>query len=233
MRIRNGCEEIKMTSKIFWQSWLLSPAILGATLVTSSAVLAKDGAFVPQSVEIAPEKPLVTITAQPPTVASSVAATTPMIADLLKSQPENLVALDTEGSVPAKEVPGEVRDAEIVEQINRYSNESEANSHELVHNNSQLGNSSPNQVDASDAGLIGQINEYNNESGTDPLDQVTNVSQLRDVSPGDWAFEALRSLVERYGCIAGYPDGTYRVNRALSRYEFAAGLNACLQQVER
>lgn len=68
---------------------------------------------------------------------------------------------------------------------------------------------------------------------TDGMDQVTNVSQLRDVSPGDWAYEALRSLVERYGCIAGYPDGTYRGNRAMTRYEFAAGINACLQQIER
>lgn len=66
----------------------------------------------------------------------------------------------------------------------------------------------------------------------DPMAQVTNVSQLRDVSPGDWAYEALRSLVERYGCIAGYPDGTYRGNRAMSRYEFAAGLNACLNQIQ-
>jgi hypothetical protein len=74
--------------------------------------------------------------------------------------------------------------------------------------------------------------EGDNESD-DPMTQVTNVSQLRDVSPGDWAFEALRSLVERYGCIAGYPDGTYRGNRATSRYEFAAGVNACLQQIER
>lgn len=63
--------------------------------------------------------------------------------------------------------------------------------------------------------------------------QVNNVFQLRDVSPGDWAFEALRNLVERYGCIAGYPDGTFRGDRTLSRYEFAAGLNACLQQIER
>lgn len=47
-----------------------------------------------------------------------------------------------------------------------------------------------------------------------PMDQVTNVSQLRDVSPEDWAYEALRSLVERYGCIAGYPDGTFRGNLA-------------------
>lgn len=66
-----------------------------------------------------------------------------------------------------------------------------------------------------------------------PISQLTNVTQLRDVSPGDWAYEALRSLVERYGCIAGYPDRTFRGNRATSRYEFAAGLNACLQQIER
>jgi hypothetical protein len=65
------------------------------------------------------------------------------------------------------------------------------------------------------------------------MGQVTSVSQLRDVSPGDWAYEALRSLVERYGCIAGYPDGTFRGNRAMTRYEFAAGLNACMQQIER
>ncbi|MEG4588645.1 iron uptake porin [Microcoleus sp. MOSTC5] len=61
--------------------------------------------------------------------------------------------------------------------------------------------------------------------------QVTSVSQLSDVKPTDWAFQALQSLVERYGCIAGYPDGTYRGNRALTRFEFAAGLNACLDRV--
>lgn len=38
--------------------------------------------------------------------------------------------------------------------------------------------------------------------------QVTSVSQLSDVQPSDWAFQALQSLVERYGVIAGYPDGT-------------------------
>lgn len=61
--------------------------------------------------------------------------------------------------------------------------------------------------------------------------QVTSVSQLSDVQPTDWAFQALQSLVERYGCIAGYPDGTYRGNRAMTRYEFAAGLNACLERI--
>lgn len=60
---------------------------------------------------------------------------------------------------------------------------------------------------------------------------VTSVSQLSDVRPTDWAFTALQSLVERYGCIAGYPDRTYRGQRALSRFEFAAGLNACLDKI--
>ncbi|MBH8567000.1 carbohydrate porin [Nostoc sp. CENA67] len=63
------------------------------------------------------------------------------------------------------------------------------------------------------------------------LAQVTSVSQLSDVQPTDWAFQALQSLVERYGCIAGYPSGVYRGNRAMTRYEFAAGLNACLDRV--
>ncbi|CAD5912635.1 putative protein alr4550 [Planktothrix tepida] len=74
-----------------------------------------------------------------------------------------------------------------------------------------------------------QINEYSEV--TDALEQVTSVSQLSDVQPTDWAFQALQSLVERYGCIAGYPDGTYKGNRAMTRYEFAAGLNACLERV--
>ncbi|HYW17741.1 MAG TPA: iron uptake porin [Nodularia sp. (in: cyanobacteria)] len=61
--------------------------------------------------------------------------------------------------------------------------------------------------------------------------QITSVSQLSDVQPTDWAFQSLQSLVERYGCIAGYPNSTYRGNRAMTRYEFAAGLNACLDRV--
>ncbi len=73
------------------------------------------------------------------------------------------------------------------------------------------------------------LNEYTSESQN--LSQVTSVNQLSDVQPTDWAFQALQSLVERYGCIAGYPDGTFRGNRALTRFEFAAGLNACLDQV--
>ena len=78
-----------------------------------------------------------------------------------------------------------------------------------------------------------QIEQYSLEGEIEEFNQVTNVNQLRDVSPADWAYEALRSLVDRYGCIVGYPEQTYRGNQALSRYEFAAGLNACLNQIER
>ncbi len=58
------------------------------------------------------------------------------------------------------------------------------------------------------------------------------VNQLRDISPTDWAYEALSSLSERYGCITGFPNLTYRGSQTLSRYEFAVGLNFCLQQIE-
>ena len=45
------------------------------------------------------------------------------------------------------------------------------------------------------------------------------------------AYQALSNLVERYGCVAGYPNGTFRGGRAMTRYEAAALLNACLDRV--
>lgn len=66
---------------------------------------------------------------------------------------------------------------------------------------------------------------------SDPMDQLRSVNELSDVRPTDWAYEALRNLVEKYGCIVGYPDRTFRGNRALTRYEFAAGVNACLEAI--
>ncbi len=76
-----------------------------------------------------------------------------------------------------------------------------------------------------------QLLQYSQEGNNATAQNVTSVSQLSDVQPTDWAFTALQSLVERYGCIAGYPDRTFRGNRATTRYEFAAGLNACLDKI--
>jgi CO/xanthine dehydrogenase FAD-binding subunit len=61
--------------------------------------------------------------------------------------------------------------------------------------------------------------------------QVTSVNQFSDVQPTDWAYQALSNLVEKYGCVAGYPDGTFKGKQALSRYEAAALLNSCLDRV--
>ena len=63
--------------------------------------------------------------------------------------------------------------------------------------------------------------------------QVTSLGQQGDVRPTDPAFLALQRLVEHNGCIAGYPDATYRGNRPLTRYEFAAGLNACADRIRQ
>ncbi|MEQ8380812.1 MAG: iron uptake porin [Coleofasciculus sp. A1-SPW-01] len=174
-------------SKLLWKSLLISPAVLGVTLVASTVgVRAADSANLPITD---------TQTATPEVQFDGVADIT--VSEEIAVNPEQLTpaSLEVKPEVQptlAQAVPAAPNDAEILNQINDYSSEG------------------------------------GNSSG-----QVTSVGQLRDVSPGDWAYEALRSLVERYGCIAGYPDGTYRGNRALTRYEFAAGLNACLNQIER
>ena len=87
----------------------------------------------------------------------------------------------------------------------------------------------PAQESAPSVASLEQVMQYSSE-GAD-MGQVTSISQLSDVQPTDWAFQALQSLVERYGCIAGYPDGTYRGRNFMTRYEFAAGLNACMDRV--
>lgn len=92
----------------------------------------------------------------------------------------------------------------------------------------------PAQAQTKSSELLNQVEQYGQEGqDNNQLGQVTNVNQLRDVSPTDWAYEALRSLVDRYGCIAGFPNQTYRGDQSLTRYEFAAGLNSCLNQIER
>ncbi|MEO1621607.1 MAG: iron uptake porin, partial [Cyanobacteria bacterium J06632_3] len=91
--------------------------------------------------------------------------------------------------------------------------------------------SEDNSEDISSEDISAEAPLTNEFISAESLAQVTSVSELSDVQPGDWAFTALRRLIEEYGCLEGYPDQTYRGNRALSRYEFAAGLNACLDVV--
>jgi hypothetical protein len=54
------------------------------------------------------------------------------------------------------------------------------------------------------------------------------VLPFTDVPPDHWAYEALLNLAGVYGCVSGYPDGTFRGEVAVTRNEFAAGINSCL-----
>jgi hypothetical protein len=154
-----GVRRTGKMSNILWKSLVVSPAVLGATLLVSSSVYA------------APS------TATTETATTAFTAVTPIEA----AQKPDLLA-----------------------------------------------QTQPQQTEVN---TLDQVNKYSNEGKGNTQAQVTSVSQFSDVQPTDWAFQALQSLVERYGCIAGYPNGTYRGNRALTRYEFAAGLNACLDRV--
>jgi hypothetical protein len=61
--------------------------------------------------------------------------------------------------------------------------------------------------------------------------QVTSVSQLRDVQPTEWSYQAISNLIARYGCVAGYPNGTFQPGQPATRAELAALTNACLDRI--
>lgn len=61
--------------------------------------------------------------------------------------------------------------------------------------------------------------------------QVTSVSQLSDVQPTEWSYQAISNLVSRYGCVAGFPNGTFQPGQPATRAQLAALVNACLDRV--
>ena len=87
-----------------------------------------------------------------------------------------------------------------------------------------LGMIAPVAANAADLNLAA-VNQYSTG------EQVSSVTQLSDVRPTDWAYQALSNLVEKYGCVAGYPNGTFRGGKSMTRFEAAALLNACLDRV--
>jgi hypothetical protein len=70
-----------------------------------------------------------------------------------------------------------------------------------------------------------------NNTGGPRKSKITNVSDLKDVDSSQWSYGAIQRLVERYGCVQGYPERLFRGDRAISRYEFASGMNACLNEI--
>ncbi|NMF65005.1 iron uptake porin [Brasilonema octagenarum] len=160
-------------SNILRKSLVISPAVLGATLLVSTAAIAA-----PKNINNQVVTTEVSQTSNNQQASSSVSTTSTTTATEVSPKPETLT-----------------------------------------------------QAQQTQVNVLQQVSSYTKEGNNSSQSQVTSVSQFSDVQPTDWAFQALQSLVERYGCIAGYPNGTYRGNRALTRYEFAAGLNACLDRV--
>jgi hypothetical protein len=87
-----------------------------------------------------------------------------------------------------------------------------------------LGMVAPVAANAADLNMAA-VNQYTSS------EQVSSITQLSDVKPTDWAYQALSNLVERYGCVAGYENGTYLGGKSMTRFEAAALLNACLDRV--
>ncbi len=275
-------------SKFLWSYLLISPAVLGATLVVSSSAMAADAQQAADALNPAVAKAESAETSEAKlnalaAVSETTAASEPVeeisqvagsetqaaMADVATaatesaivgantapaeanpqaaSQPtseslaavEPTVAQPVENSAPAAQVetPAPAATA-LPEQIGAVQLETPA---AAVAESAEQSLPKPAESVAQTAApqeqnpatTLEQLNQYSTEgaAGGETEGQVTSVSQLSDVRPTDWAFQALQSLVERYGCIAGYPDGTFRGNRAMTRYEFAAGLNACLDKV--
>jgi hypothetical protein len=63
--------------------------------------------------------------------------------------------------------------------------------------------------------------------------QVTSVTQLRDVQPTNWAYQSISNLITTYGCVAGYPNGTFKPGNAATRAELAALTSACLDNISQ
>ncbi|HEY9692969.1 MAG TPA: iron uptake porin [Oculatellaceae cyanobacterium] len=189
-------------SKILWNSLLGSPASLGMFLVVSAASTIPADSFVN-----AAEMPYTTTrelqTSQQPTTA--IAKRLPRRIALNTVEPPTVNNI--EEKTPA------IPTVEITSPPTANNPATVAEQRNLKASTELLSQNLPDNADA-------------------PTVPVTNVSELSDVRPTDWAYEALRNLAERYKCLQRYPDGTYRGSRALSRYEFAAGLNACFQQIE-
>jgi hypothetical protein len=59
--------------------------------------------------------------------------------------------------------------------------------------------------------------------------QVETTAQFSDVVPGDWTYTALKNLSESYGCVGNAYTQNLKSGQALTRFEAASLINACLE----
>lgn len=233
-------------NRSFWNLLLVSPAILGLSTVTCGGAIAVEATATAVTNQLAAAQPSESIAALVTEPVAETVAATPAASEILAINSSSATA------APASEPAiAQATDANSTEKLAKVEPDTSSAAVVLPQASDLAVQTSLNQAGNTQLPTAAKVEiaqtapaELSNpivpaapqaisteESGA--MSQVTSVSQLSDVRPTDWAFQALQSLVERYGCIAGYPDGTYRGNRALTRYEFAAGLNACLDQVTK
>jgi hypothetical protein len=184
-----------MFSKVLLNSLLVTPALLGAALLSAGSAMAADASSKTDSSDA---------------ILTTAAISAPE-AEVAQTLSLDLAAVPVEQAVPAEQ-------ATAVAPV------------QLAGVPAPAAAPAPAATAVPSVASLEEVAQYSNQSGNS-MSQVTSVNQLSDVRPTDWAFQALSRLITNYGCIAGYPDGTFRGNRAMTRYEFAAGLNACLDAI--
>ena len=228
-----------MSSKLFWKSLLATPALLGAAMIVSSSAIAAEAQHSADVDALLNEVASASSLGTPSisaTTAGSISLSTvatnavPAAPTATEAAPVRISAAPTQASttsLPSFETAAQpVAPAQAAPKVEAAQPVAPAAAPV------QIAQAAPTQAASgamSSVSSLDQISQYSN--GSQSMSQVTSISQLSDVQPTDWAFQALQSLVERYGCIVGYPDSTYKGSRALTRYEFAAGLNACMDRI--
>jgi hypothetical protein len=92
--------------------------------------------------------------------------------------------------------------------------------------------SGTNGVFASSPSLFISLKD-DREYSCEPLGKINAVSDLADIQPDDWAFEALKSLLQHYGIPTEYTNNLFRKHKTLTRYEFAVGLETVLKHINQ
>jgi hypothetical protein len=229
-----------MLSKVLLNSVLATPALVGAALIVSSSAMAaevqtssKAAALMPEA-QTSPNSNKTESTVAPKAAEIPSRISTAPAAALLASTPANASTIAvtpapaTITQPPAQAAPTSSFQFSAVAQPAPVQQAQAQSVPVQVAQTAPVVQAAP---DATRVSSLDQIQQYSSEGGSQSQAQVTSITQLSDVKPTDWAYQALQSLVERYGCIAGYPDGTYKGQRAMTRFEFAAGMNACLDRI--
>ncbi|MCU0527226.1 MAG: iron uptake porin [Elainella sp. Prado103] len=204
-----------MSKKVWWEQWLLMPAVMGAAMI-EAPVLATTANISP--INVSP------INVSPINVSPIDSELVPESIAMGHGSPATIAPATSisESSFPALSAGLELAQAQTVD----VTGADVTGTVGLPTHGSNQDTQLP---------VLDQMTQYTGvdslTSEADPMAQVTSITQFSDVQPTDWAYQALQSLVERYGCIVGYPDGTYKGQRALTRFEFAAGMNACLDRI--